>query len=119
MLTEEFKRKAVERYLSSPDSYETLAAKMHLRNPATLNRWVREYQSQGMGAWKPKKRGRPRKETKKVKPVSAAYERGRKEADARYSKLIQILMSQERMEDIGKIAQDEAYRKELYQKFHL
>lgn len=117
--SEEFKRKAVERYLSSPDSYETLAAKMHLRNPATLNRWVREYQSQGMGAWKPKKRGRPRKETKKVKPVSAAYERGRKEADARYSKLIQILMSQERMEDIGKIAQDEAYRKELYQKFRL
>lgn len=59
--TEEFKKEAVERYLSSEESYEVLATKMHLRNPATLNRWVREYQEQGLDAWKPKKRGRPRK----------------------------------------------------------
>ena len=59
--TEKFKREAVERYLSTGDSYEVLAAKLHVKNPATLNRWVREYRAQGWGAWKPKRRGRPPK----------------------------------------------------------
>ena len=45
--------------------------------------------------------------------------RGEKKADERYSRLIQILMSQKRIEDIGRIAADAAYRKELYQEFHL
>ena len=46
-------------------------------------------------------------------------ERGEKRADERYSRLIQILMSQKRMDDIGRIAADAAYRKKLYQEFHL
>ena len=45
--------------------------------------------------------------------------RGEKKADERDSRLIQILLSQKRMEDIGRIAADETYRKGLYQKFHL
>ena len=45
--------------------------------------------------------------------------RGEKKADERYSRLIQILMSQKRMDDIGRIAADAAYRKKLYQEFHL
>ena len=46
-------------------------------------------------------------------------ERGEKRADERYSRLIQILMSQKRMDDIGRIAADALYRKKLYQEFHL
>lgn len=57
----EFKQKAVEAYLSSGESYEVVAARLHIKNPATLNRWVREYETQGVDAWTPKKRGRPRK----------------------------------------------------------
>lgn len=51
--------------------------------------------------------------------LAGAEERGEKKADERYSRLIQILLSQKRMDDIGRIAADEAYRKGLYQKFHL
>ena len=57
----EFKEKAVKLYLSAGESYEEIAARMHIKNPATLNRWVREYETQGVSAWIPKKRGRPRK----------------------------------------------------------
>ncbi|MDY6268448.1 MAG: transposase [Selenomonadaceae bacterium] len=57
----EFKQKAVEQYLSSGESYEELAARLHIKNPATLNRWVQEYKEHGVDAWIPKKRGRPRK----------------------------------------------------------
>lgn len=57
----EFKEKAVKLYLSAGESYEEIAARMHIKNPATLNRWVREYETQGVFAWIPKKRGRPRK----------------------------------------------------------
>ena len=51
--------------------------------------------------------------------MMSAEERGEKRADERYSRLIQILMSQKRMDDIGRIAADAAYRKKLYQEFHL
>ena len=57
-----FKEKAVRLYLSSGESYEEIAARMHIKNPATLNRWVREYEMQGVESWIPKKRGRPRKQ---------------------------------------------------------
>ena len=50
--------------------------------------------------------------------MMSAEERGEKRADER-SRLIQILMSQKRMDDIGRIAADAAYRKKLYQEFHL
>ena len=51
--------------------------------------------------------------------MMSAEERGEKRADERYSRLIQILMSQKRMDDIGRIAADALYRKKLYQEFHL
>lgn len=57
----EFKEHAVKLYLAGIDSYEQVAAQLHIKNPATLNRWVKEYESQGVAAWAPKKRGRPRK----------------------------------------------------------
>lgn len=57
----EFKQKAVEMYLAGLDSYEGAAAKLHIRNPATLNRWVKEYQEHGVSAWEVRPRGRPRK----------------------------------------------------------
>ena len=38
--------------------------------------------------------------------MMSAEERGEKRADERYSRLIQILMSQKRMDDIGRIAAD-------------
>ena len=56
-----FKEKAVKLYLAGIDSYEAVAAQLHIKNPATLNRWVKEYEAQGTDAWVPKKRGRPRK----------------------------------------------------------
>ena len=57
----EFKERAVKLYLAGLDSYEEVAAQLHIKNPATLNRWVREYEAQGVDAWVSKKRGRPRK----------------------------------------------------------
>ena len=45
--------------------------------------------------------------------------RGEEKADERYSRLIQILMSQKRIDDIGRIAADAAYRKKLHREFHL
>ena len=56
----EFKEKAVKLYLSAGESYEEIAARMHIKNPATLNRWVREYETQGVSAWMPKTRVRQR-----------------------------------------------------------
>jgi len=47
------------------------------------------------------------------------FSKGCEEADARYSRLIQILISQKRMDDIGRIAADAEYRKNLYREFHL
>ena len=57
----EFKERAVKLYLAGLDSYEEVAARLNIKTPATLNRWVKEYEAQGIGAWEPKKRGRPRK----------------------------------------------------------
>ena len=57
----EFKEKAVKLYLAGLDSYEEVAAQLHIKTPATLNRWVQEYEEHGVDAWAPKKRGRPRK----------------------------------------------------------
>lgn len=57
----EYKQQAVEQYLSTGASLSRMAAELGLKNPATLNRWVREYQKDGTDAWKGKKRGRPKK----------------------------------------------------------
>ncbi len=57
----EFKERAVKLYLAGLDSYEEVAAQLHIKTPATLNRWVQEYEAHGASAWAPKKRGRPRK----------------------------------------------------------
>ena len=57
----EFKERAVKLYLAGLDSYEEVAAQLHIKTPATLNRWVQEYEAHGVDAWAPKKRGRPRK----------------------------------------------------------
>ena len=44
---------------------------------------------------------------------------GRAEAEQRYSKLLQILLAQNRVNDIAKIAADKAYLQELYREFSL
>ena len=53
------------------DSYEEVAAQLHIKNPATLNRWVKEYQEKGTSAWETRRRGRPSKPhaPKRVKNV--------------------------------------------------
>jgi predicted transposase/invertase (TIGR01784 family) len=45
--------------------------------------------------------------------------RGEEKAENRYSHLIQRLMEQKRIEDIGRTAIDASYRKKLYQEFRL
>ena len=44
---------------------------------------------------------------------------GRAEAEQRYSRLLQILLAQNRVNDIAKIAADKAYLQELYREFSL
>jgi predicted transposase/invertase (TIGR01784 family) len=46
-------------------------------------------------------------------------EKGQKQEAERYSSLLRFLLLQKRMDDIVRIAEDEAYRKELYREFKL
>lgn len=57
-----FKLNAVNLYLTSEKSYQTLAHELRLNNPALLTRWVLDYRQKGEFAFNHKPRGRPRKE---------------------------------------------------------
>ena len=58
----QFKLNAVNLYLTSKKSYQTLSNELRLNNPALLARWVLDYRQQGNFAFGQKPRGRPRKE---------------------------------------------------------
>ena len=58
--TFEFKLHVVELYLTSELSYQSLALKVGMTDPATIVRWVNEYRTFGPEALKPKKKGRKR-----------------------------------------------------------
>ena len=53
----EFKRSAVECYLSTEASYQDVALAHGLNNPSMLVRWTKEYRSGGVDALKPKPKG--------------------------------------------------------------
>ena len=44
---------------------------------------------------------------------------GRKEGEGVFAKLVQILMEKNRLEDLKKATEDEAYRSELLKEFHI
>lgn len=54
----EFKRSAVECYLSTEASYQDVAIALGLNNPPLLARWTKEYRLGGVDALKPKPKGR-------------------------------------------------------------
>ena len=56
--TFEFKRSAVECYLSTEASYQEVAIALGLNNPPLLARWTKEYHLGGMDAFHPKPKGR-------------------------------------------------------------
>ena len=57
--TFEFKRSAVECYLSTEASYQDVALLFGMNNPTLLTRWTKEYLTGGMDALRPKPKGRP------------------------------------------------------------
>ena len=56
----EFKLHVVELYLTSELSYQELALKVGMTDPARITRWVMDYRAAGPDALKPKKKGRKR-----------------------------------------------------------
>lgn len=56
--TFEFKRSAVECYLSTEASYQDVAIALGLNNPSLLTRWTKEYRLNGVDALHPKPKGR-------------------------------------------------------------
>ena len=56
----EFKLHVVELYLTSELSYQELALKVGMTDPARITRWVMDYRAAGPEALKPKKKGRKR-----------------------------------------------------------
>ena len=69
----EFKRSAVECYLSTEASYQEVAIAFGLNNPSLLARWTKEYRSGGVDALRPKPKGRapamPRKKKEQTKDL--------------------------------------------------
>ena len=69
----EFKRSAVECYLSTEASYQEVAIAFGLNNPSLLVRWTKEYRSGGVDALRPKPKGRapamPRKKKEQTKDL--------------------------------------------------
>ena len=56
--TFEFKRSAVECYLSTEASYQEVAICLGLNNPSLLVRWTKQYRMGGVDALRPKSKGR-------------------------------------------------------------
>ncbi|EFW29573.1 helix-turn-helix domain-containing protein [Selenomonas artemidis] len=56
--TFEFKRSAVECYLSTEASYQEAAICLGLNNPSLLVRWTKQYRMGGVDALRPKSKGR-------------------------------------------------------------
>ena len=71
--TFEFKRSAVECYLSTEASYQEVAIAFGLNNPSLLARWTKEYRNGGVDALRPKPKGRapamPRKKKEQTKDL--------------------------------------------------
>ena len=63
----EFKRSAVECYLSTEASYQDVALAHGLNNPSMLVRWTKEYRSGRVDALKPKPKGRAPTMPRKMK----------------------------------------------------
>ena len=63
----EFKRSAVECYLSTEASYQDVAIALGLNNPPLLARWTKEYRLGGVDALKPKPKGRAPTMPRKMK----------------------------------------------------
>ncbi|WP_424150966.1 transposase [Selenomonas noxia] len=63
----EFKRSAVECYLSTEASYQEVAIALGLNNPTLLARWTKEYRLGGVDALRPKPKGRAPTMPRKMK----------------------------------------------------
>ena len=59
--TYEFKKHAVELYLSSELSYADLALQLEIASPSALVNWVKSFRTGGLDALRPRKKGRPSK----------------------------------------------------------
>ena len=64
--TFEFKRSAVECYLSTEASYQDVALLFGMNSPTLLARWTKEYLTGGMDALRPKPKGRPPAEREQI-----------------------------------------------------
>ena len=51
--------------------------------------------------------------------IEVGRKEGQEEESARYSKLICILLEQHREDDLRRVAEETAYRKQLYEEFRL
>ena len=56
----EFKLSVVELYLTTEISYQELALKVGITNPAQIGKWVNDYRVAGPDALIPRKKGRPK-----------------------------------------------------------
>ena len=65
--TFEFKRSAVECYLSTEASYQDVALLFGMNNPTLLTRWTTQYLAGGMDALRPKPKGRAPTMPRKMK----------------------------------------------------
>ena len=83
--TFEFKRSAVECYLSTEASYQEVAISLCLNNPSLLAHWMKEYRLGGVDALRSKPKGRSTHNAETAKRTSARYATRRNRAAAEVS----------------------------------
>ena len=67
----EYKLHVVELYLSSEVSYQELAIALKINNPAQICKWVNDFQTAGINALRPKKKGRKNSLNSKINEEKA------------------------------------------------
>ena len=102
----EYKLSVVESYLSSELSYQELALKEGINNPALITRWVNTFQIAGSDALRPRKKGRKKTLDKaKKKPVTQSPEDSAVDTSAEHVKELE--------DELLKLRIENAFLKEL------
>ena len=103
----EYKLHIVELYLSSEVSYQELAIKEGIHNPAQLVKWVNDFRIVGPDALRPKKKGRKKSlnSKKQAKTVVRTVDETPVDTSAEYIKQLE--------DELLKLRIENAYLKEL------
>ena len=103
-----FKLSVLELYLSSELSYQEIALKNGINNPATITRWVNDFRIAGPDALRPKKKGRKKtldKATQKDNKTKASTSLESIDTSAEHVKELE--------DELLKLRIENAYLKEL------